>query len=89
MKGYIEVPAGDNCPPDQLQSGMISNGFTSGQIIQNQGQVQPMMNSYESSPGMINTVPVPNPSALSVGPNAPKLAQPTTGSASTNRPQMR
>jgi pilus assembly protein CpaC len=89
LKGYIEVPVGENCLPGQGQSGMISNGYPSGQMIQNQGQVQPMMNSFESAPGMINTMPVPNPSALSVGPNAPKLARPPVGQATTNRPQLR
>ena len=89
LKGYIEVPVGENCLPGQGQSGMISNGYPSGQMIQNQGQVQPMMNSFESAPGMINTMPVPNPSALSVGPNAPKLARPPVGQAATNRPQLR
>lgn len=87
MKGYIEVPTGDNCLPGQ--SGMISNGYSTGQMIQNQGQVQPMMNSYESAPGLINTAPVPNPSALSVGPNAPKLARPSVSPATTTRPQIR
>jgi hypothetical protein len=68
---------------------MIANGYSNGQMIQNQDQVQPMMNSYESSPGMINTPPVPNPSALSVGPNAPKLARPPVGPSTTSRPQLR
>lgn len=89
LKGYIEVPAGENCLPGQSQSGVITNEFPSGQIIQNPGQVQPMMNSYESAPGMINNVPVPNPSALSVGPNAPKLARPSVSPAATSRPQIR
>jgi len=89
LKGYIEVPVGENCPPGQSQSGMITNGYPAGQMIQNQGHVQPMMNSYESAPGMINTMPVPNPSALSIGPNAPKLARPSISPATTSRPQMR
>jgi len=89
LKGYIEVPVGENCPPGQSQSGMITNGYPAGQMIQNQGHVQPMMNSYESAPGMINTMPVPNPSALSVGPNAPKLARPSVSPSTTSRPQMR
>ncbi|MDX1930250.1 MAG: pilus assembly protein N-terminal domain-containing protein [Pirellulaceae bacterium] len=87
-KGYIEVPVGENCLPGQSQPGLITNEYPSGQIIQNQGQVQPMMNSYESAPGM-NSVPVPNPSALSVGPNAPKLARPSVGPTTINRPQIR
>jgi pilus assembly protein CpaC len=87
-KGYIEVPAGANCLPGESQSGLITNEYPAGQIIQNQGQVQPMMNSYESAPGM-NNVPVPNPSALSVGPNAPKLARPSVGPTTINRPQIR
>jgi len=89
LKGYIEVPVNEYCPPGQSQSGVITNGYPSGQMIQNQGQVQPMMNSYESAPGMINTMPVPNPSALSIGPNAPKLARPSISPATTSRPQMR
>ena len=88
-KGYIETPVTENCLPGQGQSGMITNGYSNGQMIQNQDQVQPMMNSYESSPGMINTPPVPNPSALSVGPNAPKLARPPVGPSTTSRPQLR
>jgi pilus assembly protein CpaC len=88
-KGYIEVPMTDNCLPGQGQPGMITNGYPNGQSIQNQGPVQPMMNSYESAPGTMNTTPVPNPSALSVGPNAPKLARPQVGPSTTNRPQMR
>ncbi len=89
LKGYIEVPVGENCAPGQAQSGLITNGYPAGQMIQNQGSGQPMMNSYESAPGMINTMPVPNPSALSVGPNAPKLARPSVSPAATSRPQMR
>ena len=88
-KGYIETPVTENCLPGQGQAGMITNGYSHGQMIQNQDQVQPMMNSYESSPGMINTPPVPNPSALSVGPNAPKLARPPVGPSTTSRPQLR
>jgi pilus assembly protein CpaC len=88
MKGYIEVPVGENCLPGQGQSGLIVNEHSSGQIIQNPGQVQPMMNSYESAPGMSN-MPVPNPSALSVGPNAPKLARPAVGPTTINRPTVR
>ena len=88
-KGYIETPVTENCLPGPGQAGMITNGYSHGQMIQNQDQVQPMMNSYESSPGMINTPPVPNPSALSVGPNAPKLARPPVGPSTTSRPQLR
>lgn len=88
FKGYVEVPAGEYCPPGQGHAGMGVNGYPNNQIIENPGQVQPMMNSYESSPGTNSTLPVPNPSALSVGPNAPKLAQPPVG-PSTNRPQIR
>ncbi len=89
LKGYIEVPVGENCLPGQGQSGVITNGYPAGQMIQNPGPGQPMMNSYESAPGMINTMPVPNPSALSVGPNAPKLARPSVSPTTSSRPQMR
>lgn len=87
-RGYIEVPVGENCNPDGSHMGMVTESYPSGQFIQSQGQMQPM-NSYEPSHGMNNSLPVPNPAALSVGPNAPKLARPQAGSASTGGPQMR
>ena len=88
-RGYVEVPMSENCAPGFSQMSVGGEGFPSGEIIQSQGQPQPMMNSYESSPGMNNSIPVPNPAALSIGPNAPKLARPQVGSAPTNGTQLR
>jgi len=87
-RGYIETPIGENCAPGTSQMGMVTEGYPSGQFNQSQGQMQPM-NYYESSPSMNNSLPVPNPAALSIGPNAPKLARPQVGSASTSGSQMR
>ncbi len=87
-RGYIETPVGENCAPGGNQTGMITESYPSGQIMQSQGQMQPM-NSYESSPNMNNSLPVPNPAALSIGPNAPKLARPQVGSMPTSGSQMR
>ncbi len=85
-RGYIEAPIGDNCAPGTSQMGMMNEGSTSDPMIQSQDQTQPM-NFYELSPN--NSLPVPNPAALSVGPNAPKLARPQIGSTSTSGPQFR
>lgn len=85
-KGYIETPLAAECLPGTEHLFNVSND--------SRGEVSipgPSMNSFESSPapaGVIQSTPVPNPAAMSVGPNAPKLARPAVGLAPANPAQI-
>ncbi len=70
FKGYMEVPRGDACPPGMVQQGMIGSDV---QMMATPPMAPPM------APPIDAQNVVPNPAAMSVGPNAPKLAQPTAG----------
>ena len=67
-KGYMEVPRGDALPAGGVPMGMIG------------GEGTAVPGGYPTSAPMIeNSNSVPTPSAMSVGPGGPKLAQPMSG----------
>jgi pilus assembly protein CpaC len=81
-KGYVETPLAQDCLPGVGQMGTLNGGYSNAEVMHNG---QSTVNSYESTPGLINSTPAPNPAAAhSMGPNAPKLAQPPVP-----RPQLR
>lgn len=77
-KGYIETPMlqGTNCAPGMGSLGLINNEIDHQSV---QGMIT------EPTPGQMNSLPIPNPAAMSVGPNAPKMASPTNGGVRTMR----
>ncbi len=66
-KGYMEVPG--NAP----QQGGVPMGMIGGDGLSAPGGYP------TSAPSLENSSAIPNPSAMSVGPNAPRLVQPTSG----------
>ena len=68
FKGYMEVPRGEALPAGGVPMGMIGNEGSN------------VIGGYPTAaPNFDNSGAIPNPSAMSVGPNAPKLAQPVSG----------
>lgn len=67
-KGYMEVPAGNAPQAGGVPMGMIGGDGTG------------VPGGYPTSaPAFDNSTTIPTPSAMSVGPNAPKLVQPNSG----------
>lgn len=88
MRGYVETPiAGGNCPDGSINYGLIQDGSSSmrplpaGSMSNEQmqgfgGQAGYGQNQQTQGTSMLPpAAPVPNPAAMSLGPNASKLAQ--------------
>ncbi len=83
-KSYIETPLVQDgyCAPGMSGIGLINNEY--GSNMTEQGMVSGSSGSTVPQ-GMLNSTPVPNPAAMSVGPNAPRMASPSTGGVRTMR----
>jgi pilus assembly protein CpaC len=88
-KGYIETPSSAECLPGTER--MMTRESISNDMVLGQQSQKPTTVGYEAPipSGNIQTAPVPNPAALSVGPNAPKLARPPVGLAPNGGSQVR
>ncbi len=88
-KGYIETPNTADCLPGTER--LMTRESMSGEVITGGSNALPP-GAYETpipAGGTIQSAPVPNPAALSVGPNAPKLARPPVGLAPAGNAQIR